>query len=173
MRSVLSRNKLQKTQTETLESYTPKLNSTWDSLTRKYSVERPIVNKQYVLNCVNATFFIICEDIFQEDHCLWTARARMLGCLLIETRSCRKNRNTTLRLGDVYRWKPMLLKLHFFRCWSFTPYWRANNALARVSQFCIGMHAVVNRAWCSIGAGVPPSTDVRTLLRIVLSSCRR
>ena len=31
----------------------------------------------------------------------------------------------------------------------------------------------LNRAWCSLGAGVPPSTDVRTLLRFVLSSCRR
>jgi hypothetical protein len=86
-----------------LESYTSKLNSTLDNLTRKYNVERPFVNKHYLFNSVNATFFyIIFTKKYQEDHCLWTARARMLGCLLMETRSCRKNRNTTLRHGDVY-----------------------------------------------------------------------
>jgi hypothetical protein len=106
------------------------INSTWDSFTRKCSVEQTFVNKHYVLNSVNATFFIICERKFQQDQCLWTARARMLGCLLMETRSCRKNRNTTLRHGNVYWWNPMLLKLHSRWCWSSTPHRRANNALA-------------------------------------------
>ena len=32
---------------------------------------------------------------------------------------------------------------------------------------------LLNRAWCSLGALVPPSTDIRTLLRFVRSSCRR
>jgi hypothetical protein len=54
----------------------------------------------------------------------------MLGCSLMETRTCRKNRNTTLRHGDLYWWKPMLLKLHSRWCWSSTPHRRANNALA-------------------------------------------
>ena len=110
---------------------------TWDSLTRKDSVERPFVNKQYELNSVSATFVTLCEHKFQEDHCLWTARARMLGCLLLETRSRRKNRNTTLRHGDVYWWKPMLLKLHSRWCSSSTPHRSANNALAmRFSVLC-------------------------------------
>jgi cell division protein FtsB len=103
-----------------------KLNSPWDSLTRKYCAERPFVNNHYV----NATLCITCEHRFQEDHCLWTARARMLGCLLMETRSCRKNRNTTLRHGNVFWWKLMLLTLHSRWCWSSTPHRRANNALA-------------------------------------------
>ena len=93
-------------------------------------MERPFVNKHYVLYSVNAIFLIICEHKFQEDHCLRTARARMLGCSLMETRTCRKNRNTTLRHGDLYWWKSMLLKLHSRWCWSFTPHRRANNALA-------------------------------------------
>jgi hypothetical protein len=44
----------------------------------------------------------------------------MLGCLLKETRSCRKNRNTILRNGDVCSMKtnavktalPLVLKFH-------------------------------------------------------------
>ena len=78
--------------------------------TRKYSVERPCVNNHYVLYSLNATFCIICEHRSQQDQCLWTARATMLGCLLKETRSCRKNRNTILRDGDVCSMKTNAVK---------------------------------------------------------------
>ena len=91
--------------------------------TRKYSVERPCVNNHYVLYSLNATFCIICEHRSQQDQCLWTARATMLGCLLKETRSCRKNRNTILRDGDVCSMKtnavktalPLVLKFYSAR----------------------------------------------------------
>ena len=46
----------QKTQSETLESYTSKLNSTLDSLTRKYNVERPFVNK-HIEFCKRILFY--------------------------------------------------------------------------------------------------------------------
>ena len=83
----------------------------------------------------------------------------------METRSYRKNRNTTLRHGDVYC-TPVGVEV-LPRTDVRITLWRC------VSQFCIGTHAVVNHAWCSLGARVPPSTEVRTLLQIVLSSCRR
>jgi hypothetical protein len=113
-------------------------------------VEWQFVNNHYVLNSLNATFCIICEHRFQQDQCLWTVRATMLGCLLRETRSCRKNRNMILRNGDVFQWKPMLLKLHSRWCRSSTPHWRANNALAMRFSVCLGTLLLLNRAWCSL-----------------------
>jgi len=71
------------------------------------------------------------------------------------------------------QWKPMLLKPHSRWCWSSIPHWRANNALAMRFSVCIGTHAVVKPRmvfpWCWSFT----QHWLRTLLRLVPTSCRR
>ena len=66
----------------------------------KYVEEQPYVSNHYVLYYLNATFYIICQHRFQEDH---ARRDATRGVLTGNKKLLEKNRNTTLRHhGDVF-----------------------------------------------------------------------